>query len=331
MKAPEKPPREIWNADFLIDSSVFGVAATAPCLYDRLASQIRKMTSRPELGNAWIPLTALEEMAATPDSRRREVLGVLLKLYRELGDRIMVTGSLAQKVAGEWAEPPYSTSLSLGVLEEDLVACVRGSGSGTLIDQLGADFGAWRAARHAKQEKLRAAWNSRYQTEEILRQGISAALEKCRQPSELYEFCDDLAGSLIETETHRERRVGLALAKAAPEKYLCTWTFALLVRMAQFAQTVPTEERTRGTLGGYAKLLKSDDNDTIDATLAALGAHCGFIITEDAGLRERITFLHGRKVCRLQALNFQDVEANWHLPGATGSKSDVPRLASERE
>ena len=316
MKPLEKPPREIWHADFLVDSSVFGVAASGPSLYDRLARQIHKMTSRPELGNAWIPMTALEEMAATPKPQRPQVLGVLLSLYRELGDRIMVTGSLAQKVAGEWAEPPYSPSLSLGVLEEDLVACVRGSGTGTLIDKLGADFASWRAARHAKQQKLRAAWTARYQAEEILRQGISAALEKCREPSELYEFCDDLAGSLIETETDRERRIGLALAKATPERYLCTWTFALLARMAQFAQTVPTEERTRGTLGGYAKLLKSDDNDTIDATLAALGAHCGFIITEDAGLRERITFLHGRRVCRFQALNFQDVEANWHLPGA---------------
>jgi hypothetical protein len=87
------------------------------------------------------------------------------------------------------------------------------------------------------------------------------------------------------------------LAKASPERYLSTWTFASLFRIAQFAATIPVQERAKGSFGGYAKLLKSDKNDMTDATIAALGARCGFLITQDSDLRERITFLHERGVC----------------------------------
>jgi len=106
----------------------------------------------------------------------------------------------------------------------------------------------------------------------------------------------------------------LKLAKAKPEKYLATWTFSLLVRVAQFAQTIPPTQKSVGPFGGYAKLLKSHNNDVIDATLAALGARCGFLITQNGGLHERINFLFARNVGRLQAFEFSDIEANWNPP-----------------
>lgn len=52
-----------------------------------------------------------------------------------------------------------------------------------------------------------------------------------------------------------------------------------------------------------------------DANIAALGARCGFLITQDSLLRERINFLHARGACRLQAFEFSDVEKNWNEPG----------------
>jgi hypothetical protein len=305
--------REIWHADFLIDSSVFSQAALDRRLYDRLARQIHKMTARDEYGRAWIPWTAFEEMAATPDPKRRDVLGVLVNLHRELEDRILLTGDLEHVIAGEWSDPPHSASLSLGQLDGDLLACVRGNGAGTILDAHGHGFTNWRKQRHEDYEAKTEKWRSKYFENENTRRALAMALENVRHP-EIFEFCDDIAGQLIEQFAKREKEEGLKLAKATQENYLSTWTFALLVRIAQFAQTLPTAERAKGPFGAYARLLKPDENDTIDATIAALGARCGFLITEDGVMRERINFLHGRKVCRLQAMGFSDIEANWHPP-----------------
>jgi hypothetical protein len=72
-----------------------------------------------------------------------------------------------------------------------------------------------------------------------------------------------------------------------------------------FAPPVPA----KGPFGGYSKLLKNDENDFNDAQLAAMGGRCGFLITEDGGLRERINFLQRRGFIRLQAMDFGDIEA----------------------
>jgi len=324
--ATQRQPRVIWNADVLVDSSVFGEAALSRGLYERLALLAHRLTARPEFGKLWVPWTGLQEMAATPVSRRSEVLGVLLNLYRELGDRIVLTGELEDVIAGEWATSPHFPKGSIGQLEDELLACIRGSGAGTQLDKMGRDFAAWRLKQRARHDRLLRKWTKKYSADEAraakksrsgkptLRSAIGAALDKARQPSELYEFCDDLAAQLIKEYAGRDPVGGLKLAKAEPEKFLATWTFPLMVRVAQFAQTIPPSLRSTAPFGGYAKLLKSDENDIIDATLAALGARCGFLITQDAGLRERINFLFARNVGRLQAFEFSDVEANWNPP-----------------
>src|SRR6266851_10487215 len=76
----------------------------------------------------------------------------------------------------------------------------------------------------------------------------------------------------------------------------------------------PNAERAKGPFGQYAKLLKSDKNDIVDAELVSLGARCGFRITQDSNLRERIEFLYARKVCRIQAFDFAFIEASWNAP-----------------
>ena len=305
----------IRNADVLVETSVFGVAATSRALYERLARLAHRLTARPEYGKLWVPSITLDEMAATPVPRRADVLGVLLNLYRELGDRIVLTGELEQIVAGEWATPPRFASVPIGQLEEDLVACVRGSGAGTKIDAMGREFAAWRRERRAEHDKFLMELEKKYAADPKARQAISLALDKARQPTELYEFCDDIAAQLIREFAGKDPVEGLKLAKAEPERYLATWTYSLLLRVAQFAQTIPPRERSTSPFGAYAKLLKSHENDIIDATLAAVGAVCGLLITQDGGLRERLNFLHGRHVSRIQAFEFSEVEAYWIEPG----------------
>jgi len=306
--------REIWHADFLIETSVFGCAALDRRFYERLAVQVHKMTAKEGYGKAWIPWTAFHEMIATPDPKRREILGVLVDLYRELGDRIVLTGSLEETLAGEWSDPQRFVSASLGQLEEELLACVRGNGAGTVIDEAGRDFAEWRLKKRAEYTASVEEFRAKYRSSEQFGKTIGAVLARARPP-DIYETCDDVAAQLIVNFAQRDREQGLRLAKATPKKYLSTWTFALLYRIAQFAQTIPTEERARGPFGGYAKLLKSHPNDMTDATIASLGARCGFLITQDGDLRERINFLHARETCRIQAFEFSDIEANWNVPG----------------
>jgi hypothetical protein len=272
------------------------------------------MTARNEYGKAWVPWTAFYEMIATPDPKRRDILGVLVNLHRELDDRIVLTGSLQEVVAAEWSEPMHVPSRSFSHLEAELLACVHGGGTGTLLDEEAFTFAEWRRNKRADYAKQAKKFAEAYRSDEAFAHAITRALETA-QPPAVFETCDDVAAQLIELFAHHHRDEGLRLAKSTPDKYLATWTFALLFRIAQFAQTVPTQDRARGPFGGYASLLKSHENDMTDATIAALGARCGFVITQDRGLRERITFLHNRGACRLQAVEFSDIEANWHEPG----------------
>jgi hypothetical protein len=305
---------EIRHADFLIDTSVFGCAADDRRFYERLACQLQKMTAKKGYGKAWIPWTAFHEMIATPDPKRREILGVLVDLYRELGDRIVLTPSLDETLAGEWSEPQRFVSGPLGQLEEGLLKCIRGNGAGTTIDEAGRDFAEWRLKTRAEYDASVEKFRAKYKSDQTFAKLIAAVLENAQAPA-IYEACGDIAEQLIEEFAKRERETGLKLAKATPKKYLSTWTFALLCRIAQFAQTIPTEERAKGPFGGYAKLLKSDENDMSDATIVSLGARCGFLITQDGILRERIGFLHAREACRIQAFEFGYIEACWNVPG----------------
>jgi hypothetical protein len=142
--------REIWHSDFLVETSVLGCAADDRSFYERLARQLHKMTAKAEYGRAWIPSASLEEMAATPKPRRQEVLGVVLNLYRELGDRLLLTGTRDEITEAEWAGSGHTVSRSFAHLEADLVTCARGNGIGTLLDEIGQDFVERRTAKRVE-------------------------------------------------------------------------------------------------------------------------------------------------------------------------------------
>jgi predicted nucleic acid-binding protein len=236
-------------------------------------------------------------MLATSDARRKElIMGALVNLYRELGDRIVLTGSLTEIIEAEWSEKPHVPSRSFKHFEQELLAGIRGNGAETMLDEEGRRFAEWRQTRRAHYAAATEEFATKYTSDERFGQAIALAIANARPPA-IYETCDDVAAQLIEEYTKRDEQDGLRLAKASPERYLSTWTFASLFRIAQFAATIPVQERAKGSFGGYAKLLKSDKNDMTDATIAALGARCGFLITQDSDLRERITFLHERGVC----------------------------------
>ena len=195
-----------------------------------------------------------------------------------------------------------------------MLPCVRGNGFGTVIDEEAQHFAEWRATRREAYAAANQDFTDKYRSDERLQQEIDVVLGGAHPP-QIYESCDDAAAQLIHTFAKQDRESGIKAAKANPDRFLSTWTFAVLFRIAQIAQTVPTEDRARGSLGRYAKLLKPDKNDFSDATIAALGARCGFLITQDSNLRERITFLYRRGACRIQAFSFEYIEATWSVPG----------------
>ena len=72
-----------------------------------------------------------------------------------------------------------------------------------------------------------------------------------------------------------------------PDGFLCLWTHALLVRLAQFAQTIPDDIRGR-EFPDLVQVLKPHENDLLDAYIAGCGAQCGILLTEDKGLTAKV-------------------------------------------
>ena len=142
----ERPtPNVIWNADFIIHTSVISRAAESRQFYNRLAVQLAKMTARRDFGRAHIPWLALQEMAAAAPPRRQALFTVVLNLYRELHEeRISVTGDLGAIISREWTEPGGSASYPWEELEPQLIACIRGDGQGTKLLAQGQVFQVWR-------------------------------------------------------------------------------------------------------------------------------------------------------------------------------------------
>ncbi|MCA1825498.1 MAG: hypothetical protein ABR567_10715 [Myxococcales bacterium] len=305
--------REIKNADFIVETSTLGCAADDRRFYDRLARQLHRMTAHPRYGRAWVPWTSFHEMAATPDPRRRDVLGVVLNLYRELRDRFLLTGTFQETIKAEWSDPPHNVSRSFSAFESDLVACSRTNGRGTFIDELGEDFRAWRIDRRLEYEEHNEDLTRAFMEREELPRSIALVLER-PWTTEAYDVSDDIAGQVIERFAERDREEGVQKAKANPEAYRTTWTHAFLYRLAQFAQTIPTEQRAKGRFGRYAKLMKGHRNDFIDAELVSLGSRCGFLITQDGDLRERLDYLFNRGIVRIQAFDFDFIEGAWTEP-----------------
>jgi hypothetical protein len=304
----------VWHSDFLVETSVLSQASRHRSLYDRLARQLAKMTARPEYGRAHVPWVCLMELAAAPNPERQAHLGVLLNLRLELGDRLSVTGNLENSIAREWEEPRTSATVRWDFLEPELVECVRTGGAGTKLDAAGEDFRRWREEHHQWHAEAAEEMQAKYREEPGFRRALQHLLTNGTR-EEMLGYCDDIVGRYVSEATGREKDDAIAIAKSNPDRYWVTWTYAVLVRFAQYAQTIPSDERARGPFGGYGRMLRDDKNDFNDAQLAAVGGPCGMLITEDRGLRERINFLQRRGFLRLQAFNFSDAEANWHEPG----------------
>ena len=117
-----------------------------------------------------------------PTGPNSDILGVLLNLHRELGDRILLTGSIEEIVEAEWADTPHYVSRSFSHLEGDLLACIRGNGAGTMLDEAARGFAEWRAKRRTEREEETKSFGAKYLADPRFRESIGLVLEKAVPP-----------------------------------------------------------------------------------------------------------------------------------------------------
>ncbi len=101
--------------------------------------------------------------------------------------------------------------------------------------------------------------------------------------------------------------------KARHLDYPCIWTFSLLARLSQYAQTIEEGER-KAKFAEFADLLEAHENDFIDADIVGTGAHCGMMITNDHGLIARLNRLHDANLIWIQAFTVSDALRAYNPP-----------------
>ncbi len=128
--------------------------------------------------------------------------------------------------------------------------------------------------------------------------------------------CDDIAGDLI-----AEANVSLTVetAKVRHRDHPCIWTFSLLGRLAQYAQTITGEERT-ARFSALQDVLTPNPNDFIDADIAGTGAHCGMMITNDRCLIAKLNRLYDANLTRLQGFTVSDALAAYNPPNGRAQR-----------
>jgi hypothetical protein len=113
---------------------------------------------------------------------------------------------------------------------------------------LGLRFEVWREEHRKWFDQSGSESIQAYSTDPMVKEALKHALENVQFP-DIFNWCDDIASGLIEDFAKLDPVVALPRAKADPERYLATWTYALLVRVSQFAQTIPVDERAHGPFG----------------------------------------------------------------------------------
>ena len=300
------------NADFVIDTQVVGSPQVDDAQFNRLVQLVCRMTAKPEFGDAWLAMPAFLELLATGDDEGRvRLLGRLLRLLKESGSRLKVLAPLRMLVRAEWgSENTWLWSPSH--LEEVVTTAVaNGTIEGSLLVELRDEFLGWKVAQKQRFLEQKKEWRGRFRSDPSFAADIERALEGWSSP-QAYRECDDIARNLLEDAGQPESALDQAIQ--APAKYLCTWMFALMVRLSQFAASIPGDVR-QDRFKLFTQVLTPDRNDLTDANIAASGAQCGILITEDPGLQARVKLLHARNLVRLQAFGVDQLDRVWRPPG----------------
>jgi hypothetical protein len=309
----------IWNADFVVDTNVLSNALDNEEILRRLIDLMQRMTAKKEYGSGWLAMpTFLEMLATTSRPKRIRLVELLFRLLQEVGGRVKIFAPFQMLVKAEWNDRvvPYWRSAHLKALTKEVLDT--GDIEGTLLGEARDEFLAWKKTQRSQYLTTSLKWRQSFIKEPAFRADVERALKSWKAP-EAYAECDDVALRIMRSDG-RQPDTAFEKARQFPQDYLCTWTFSLLVRLSQFAQTVPSAIR-EAKFSEFGDVLKPNKNDLVDANIAASGAKCGILITEDKGLTARVNLLHQRNLTRLQAFGLKFLADNWRPPGAIGGSS----------
>jgi hypothetical protein len=305
--------RHVHYSDVLFDSNV--VRAGDPVAENRLLALSELLVAKPEYGHIWFSLISLYELlAASTADKRIELLKGFRNLYSRFGNRIrFIGGTHLESVVSEWSEHKTFLFAPANIIDNDIIASIA---AGDLVGMLKELRDKW----EEEKTRLRSNYDARAKELREFYAVNSWFREDFAQNITLYgtlnalEQCDDEAKKLI-IDHAKQPPEALRMAKENHTQYPSTWTYALLVRLAQYAATLTGVERN-SKFARYGSLLKPHRNDFIDACIAASGGHCGMLITEDAGLLAKINALHDTQppLIRLQAFTVYDALIAWNPP-----------------
>ncbi|WPB72894.1 hypothetical protein KYC5002_28005 [Archangium violaceum] len=305
--------RKIWNADFVVDTNVINWALDDREYLRRLIDLLKRMTARPEYGKCWFALTSLIELLQTANpTRRTQLLESLLFVCGHLKNRIQFFAPLQTTLEWEWEDPPTTPTAIVDQIEPAIrKAIATGTLDGTKLEEFRIENLEWRKKQKFNHQANVNEWRKTYQSNPEFRESVNNALENFQSPAG-FSSCDDIAAQII-ASLPQQPADALTKALDNPSRYRSTWIFSLLVRLSQFAQTIPENVKTRN-FSEYGDTLNSHPNDIIDATIAAVSASCGIMITEDECLRERLNLLHDRGLGRTQGFSMDFLANNWYPP-----------------
>jgi hypothetical protein len=313
-------PGMVWNADFVVDTNVLSNALDDGAILQRLIDLVQRMTAKEEYGSGWLAMATFLEMLATSNPKKRiQLVELFHHLLQVVGSRVKIFAPFQMLIEAEWSDRrvPYWKSAHLEAVTKEALNV--GDIGGTFLGKARDEFLAWKKTQRTQYRKTTSKWRQLFVTNTAFRSSVEEALRNWKAP-EAYATCDDVALGIMRSDGRQPDDTAFENARRCPKDYLCTWTFALLVRMSQFAQTIPGDIR-QAKFSEFGDVLRPNKNDLVDANVAATGAKCGILITEDNGLMERVNLLYQRNLMRLQAFGLNFLADAWRPPSATSGSS----------
>ncbi len=302
--------RQVRRADVLFDSNV--IRANDDDAERKLHALTELLIAHPDQGNVWFSLMSLSELSAPTSAERRiELLKRFRNLYRRFGDRVQFMRSLKDNVRAECTASLFP-SANASAVDSDIVKSISAGDLVGLLKEAHEDWRSEKARVRKKYEEHHKHGQKHYAERAEIRLEFAQSIQTYFSTEGLNQ-CDDFARDLIAGLTSSDPSLTLDAVKARYQNYPCIWTFSLLARLAQYAQTITDEERERN-FHSFDDVLRPDQNDFIDADIAGTGAHCGMMITNDHDLIAKLNRLYDANLIWMQGFTVSDVLVAYNPP-----------------
>lgn len=296
----------VTHSDVLLDSSVIrsGLSSVDSVRSRDLVELLDRML--PRASKVWVAGTTLMEILGGSEASALALVIELKRLSGHFGSAIGIFPELDKVVRAESSGDGIPVA-DLRDLAPAIDGCIR---AGRLIGAFEQGRASWlahrekvRANHELESARLQEAWAE----DSDFRSALIAAVQQFFAPAGLAHADDVLVryfGELGLDVSKVER------LKASWTSYPSCWTYALLRRLRDFAVTIPPGQLPR-ELESFADVLEPHPNDLVDAEIAAVGAQCGALITDDTALARRILRLTDAGLTRAVALPVSDWLQSW--------------------